>query len=825
MNKFQRRFVPVLLLGSSAILLQDAVLLAQASDGLDEIVVTARKREESLMEVPLAITAFSAESIESMGMAQLNDIQLYTPSLSFTNMQGGSGRNDRSSNALVFRGLSLSANTGITAGGQVFLDGAPVVGGFSPSLVDVERVEILKGPQSAYFGRSTFVGAINFVMKEPGQEFGATIGLEYSPTNDSHEQTVSVEGPIGDKFGIRVSARNWEQGGYIDNFANPSVKLGQRNTQSLSTNLVWTPSDALKIKGFFNYFVDEDGPGAQFFLGDGDGFQRAYPDGTCDALSAPMRPGFEGRETERWALGVTCGTVPSMSEVDPSIFSMDETLTDNALLTDTLFNPNPNWVIFDPNYHRKHGLKREAYQGNLRIDWDFGDYTFTSQTAYHTDKVQNILDLNYRDGRPVANPLGFLPTTLEWWNTTLLNQGEQEDFSQEFRVTSPQDRRFRWTAGLNYFDAHSPGGTVYGNLIFGPFFTSAITQRDVETPAIFGAVFFDINDKLTLTAEGRYQEDKITEQIIVGVNQMPPATPEILSGTYTSFAPRVSLDYKYADNSTAYILFSRGYRPGRFNGVLNNAPQEELDALLAVAPDASVQVDEEQLDNYEFGIKSTWLDGRARTTLAVYYDEWIDGQVSNSIAFSSGGVANLISITLNNGKATLTGVEFEGQWAATDNFVLMGSLGYNKTEIDEYVCGDCNLVYGSFEGVEGNHLPSTPELAYSLGGQYTRDLSLGTNWEWYGRFDWAHQGSRFMDYSNVTETSAYDNLNLRLGFTNENFMIEAFVLNATDNDEFNQATLGIDLFTFTGFGGPDKNATRLSTPRPREYGVRATYRF
>ena len=123
MNKFQRRFVPVLLLGSSAILLQDAVLLAQASDGLDEIVVTARKREESLMEVPLAITAFSAESIESMGMAQLNDIQLYTPSLSFTNMQGGSGRNDRSSNALVFRGLSLSANTGITAGGQVFLDG------------------------------------------------------------------------------------------------------------------------------------------------------------------------------------------------------------------------------------------------------------------------------------------------------------------------------------------------------------------------------------------------------------------------------------------------------------------------------------------------------------------------------------------------------------------------------------------------------------------------------------------------------------------------------------------------------------------------------
>jgi iron complex outermembrane receptor protein len=823
MNKLHHRLLPVLILGSASILLQDAVLLAQESGGLDEIIVTARKRDESLMDVPLAITAFPAAAIEAMDLQQINDLQLYTPSLSFTNMQGGSGRNDRSSNALVFRGLSLSANTGITAGGQVFIDGAPVVGGLTPSFVDVERVEILKGPQSAHFGRSTFVGAINFIMKEPGEEFGATVGLEYSPTFDSHEQNISVEGPIGDKFGYRVSVRNWEQGGYIDNYANTSVKLGERTTESISTSLVWRPTENLKIKGFFNYFKDEDGPGAQFFMGDTDGFERAYPDGTCDPLSAPMRPGFEGRENERWALGSVCGTLPSMGELDPSIYSMDETLLNNALLTDTLFNPDPNWVIFDPNYHRKHGLKREAYTANIRIDWDIGDYTFTSQTAFHEDKIQNILDLNYRDGRPVPNPLGFLPTTLEWWNTTLLNQGEQEDFSQEFRLTSPQDGRFRWTAGLNYFDAHSPGGTVYGNLIFGPFFTSAIVQRDVSTPAVFGAAYYDFTDKLTLTVEGRYQEDKITEQIIIGVNQLPPDPPETLEATYKSFSPRISLDYKYADNSTAYILFSRGYRPGRFNGVLNNAPQDVLDALLAVAPDASVQVDEEQLDNYEFGIKSTWLDGRARTTLAVYYDEWIDGQVSNSIAFSNGGVANLISITLNNGKATLTGAEFEGQWAATDRFILMGSLGYNKTEIDEYVCGDCNLVYGSFEGVEGNHLPSTPELAYSLGGQYTHELS--TNWEWYGRFDWAHQGSRYQDYSNVTKTAAYDNLNLRLGFTNENLMIEAFVLNALDNDEFNQATLGIDLFTFTGFGGPDKNASRLSAPRPTEYGVRATYRF
>ena len=103
---------------------------------LEEIVVTARKVEENLMEVPLAITAFSAEELESINMAELTDLQLFTPSLSLTNQQGGSGRNDRSSNALVFRDLYLNINVGINAGGLLFIDGAPVVGGYSPSIVD-----------------------------------------------------------------------------------------------------------------------------------------------------------------------------------------------------------------------------------------------------------------------------------------------------------------------------------------------------------------------------------------------------------------------------------------------------------------------------------------------------------------------------------------------------------------------------------------------------------------------------------------------------------------------------------------------------------------
>lgn len=824
-------FVPMLaVLVVGGLLLPDIVV----AQSLEEIVVTARKREENLMEVPLAITAFSAEELEARDIKQLGDIQLYTPSFSFTNMQGGSARNDRSSNALVFRGLTLNLNTGITAGGQLFIDGAPVIGAFSPSVVDTERVEVLKGPQSSYFGRSTFVGAINFVMKEPGDEFGAKVSVG-AERFGSHEVHVSVEGPlVENKLSGRISFRDWEQGAYVDNnFTGENNAFGERTTQSFSTSLVWTPTDSVKVKAFLNYFEDEDGPGAQFALKQESFNGRGNANGGCDALTDPLPPGAD--PADRWTRGYVCGTLPSVGDVSSAVFSADTVI--DSILQETLFNPPAIWTIFDPSWHTDAGLRREAFQGNVRVDWDFGGgYTLTSLTAVHRDKNQNIIDLNYRNGMNVPNTgFGFCAFVLASpaqcrmdWNNTLAIQGEQEDWSQEVRLTSPQEGRFRWTAGFNYFDAHSPGGSVYGNIApLGPFFTSAIVERDVETPAVFGAVYYDITDKLTLTAEGRYQRDKITEDTKLGTNQQPPNPPLVLTETFNSFAPRVSLDYKYADNSTAYVLFSRGFRPGRFNSVLATADQPTLDALRAVCPQCELSVEEEQLDNWEFGVKSTWLDGRARTTVAVYFDEWIDGQVGNSIPVVANGTANLINVVLNNGSADLWGIEFEGSILATENLTLGGSFGLNDTEINEFVCGDCNLVYGSFDGVVGNELPGAPRIAYSLYAMYQGQVGLGGfgTWDWFGRVDWAHQGSRFVDYSNVAKTAAYDDVSLRFGIRNENLTVEAYVLNALDHDEFIAGFLGIDVFSFTGFGGPDRNEIRVGAPIPQRFGMRATYRF
>mgnify|MGYP006294042217 FL=1 len=157
---------------------------------LEEVVVTARRRDEGLLEVPLSVSAMTAEDLAARSIVSLDELSMATPSMyATTQVGGGSGRNSRASRRLVFRGLS-------TSDGQVFFDGAPISGSLSPLFGDVERVEVLRGPQSVYFGRNTFTGAINYVSKTPSMEkFGGNARVEFSEY-DSRDITVALEGPI-----------------------------------------------------------------------------------------------------------------------------------------------------------------------------------------------------------------------------------------------------------------------------------------------------------------------------------------------------------------------------------------------------------------------------------------------------------------------------------------------------------------------------------------------------------------------------------------------------------------------------------------------------
>lgn len=804
---------------------------AEDSFGLEEIVVTARKVEENLMSVPLAITAFSSADIESAGIKQLNDVMLMTPGFNFVNQQGSSGRNDRSASSLVFRGLFLNLNVGLNAGGNLFIDGAPVLGAQPPAIVDVERIEVLKGPQSAYFGRSTFAGAINFVTREPGQEVKGKAIVELGSW-ESHDVSASLEGGLTESFAARITARSFERGGQYKNFADPGGKrLGAQTTQSFSTSVVYTPSEALKVKGYVNLFRDNDGPPAQGALKSESFNGRATIDGTCVPFSqAPAGTAALGQTANsRASFGYICGEVPTMDKIPANVISGDWD-TSNPNTFRALFEPNPLWTRFDTNFNRKGGLKRESVQADVRVDYDFDNgYSLTSLSAAHRDKTMTLIDLNYRSGKDKVNPFNATrpTTTVPWLQSLLISQGRFRDWSQELRLISPQEQRLRWTLGGNYFDGMSPGGTVYGLLPSGPAFTASITEQKVKTPAVFGALYYDFTDQLTLSVEGRYQWDKIAQTPLVA----PPGVAttgvaaETLSETFTSFSPRVSLDYQITDDTLIYALFSRGYRPGGFNAALKTSPAALVQTLLQVVPTAGIAFDQEQLDNYEVGIKSTFLDGRARATLTFYKNDWVNGQVGSTVALP--GFTNLITVTVNNGEAELSGVEFEGQFQATRNLKLSGTFAYNKSELVSYGvgasgnCADCNLVYGNFGGAIGNRLPTTPKITYSVSAEYGDRLTDSI--EWFSRVDLMHQGKKFTDFSNVAWVGAKENVNARIGMRTDNLTLEAFGANLTNDKTLNAALLGIDAFTF--LVPPNKNEIRFSPPMPRSWGLRATYKF
>ena len=791
-----------------ALLLGEVIASPVSAQQLEEIVVTARKREENLMQVPLAITAFSSQEIENRNIKQMTDLTGSTPSFYFVNQTGGaSGFNDRSSNILTFRGLYSPSNAGLTAGGLLFVDGAPVLNAQAPSLTEIERVEVLKGPQSAYFGRSTFAGAINFVTRDPSlTNYKGRISAEYS-SYGSNEEQLSFEGPVvRDILAFRVSGRYYKRGGMYTNAGNTNEMLGDQSTKSLSAQVLFQPSENFKAKAFVESFRDDDGPQM--------GFSLKSAEFNCFAGGRTLPAGSRNNN-------YICGAIPDSDQVNPNIISGNYSLEPaayNVLINNVTNKP----IIFDPHFMSHGGLRRSAVQANLKLDYEFGDgYTLSTLSAYHRDKRQSLIDLSFRDGRNQPNQYfgtfgGFTYTRWE-----IISQAYARDYSQEVRLTSPATNRFRFTVGGNYINLYSPGGTVYGYgtlAVGGVGFFASVIENKVQTPAVFGGAYYDLVEGLTLSLEARYQWDKIRQQSKIGSNGLPTtgAGAQPLQNTFKSFSPRVSLDYKFAPNSTVYALWSRGYRPGGFNAVLYTTPASVVAQFAAFGALPAYQ--QEKLDNFEGGVKGMFLENRARATLAVYYDKYANGQVSNTIPFNNpDGSLNLASAIVNTGRIDLKGVELESELQASEALRLMATLALNDTDIKAFLSSDGTQVKGN-NNVVGNHTPTAPKWTWSLGAEYTGRLSDA--YKWFARVDYNHIGRYYVDFSNVAYGNSRDLVALRTGVRSDSLTIEGFVTNLLQDKTPPSAFLGNDTFT-----GAATNEIRYALPVKRQFGVRARYNF
>ena len=595
-----------------------AINTAQAAeDVLEEVVVTARKREESLLEVPVAITAITAGDIEARGITQFVDLVDFTPGFFFA--EHSVGRGDRSNRLLVVRGMRIESEDDHVQPAMVFVDGAPMMGSVISGLEDAERVEVVKGPQSAYFGRSTFAGAVNFITKTPSEEFNGKVTAEVSRYGTG-TLGLQVEGPVTDNLFYRLSSSSYRTGGQYRLGNDPSQKLGARKTWNIAGTLYATPSEQFSAKLRVHHWRDDDGPGAAFAYGEGNGEQYF----NCNPSGSTL---LERNGGNTWI----CGEAPFPQ---PEEINADFVLVGNKI---DLLNgiPTPGRAIvapFDPPFLDGFGLARRAWNMSLIMDYEFSNgITLASVSAFHSNEWMALDDVDRRHTAPVANIR----------DTALLNSRDLRDFSQEVRLSADQGR-WRWQLGGSFFD--TTGVRSSGIRLFGSVFGLGVGNSwDIQTTGVFGSLGYDLTDQLSVSVEGRQQWDDVAEKGATGVNE--------LSDTFSSFTPRVIVDFEATEDVTLYASFAQGTRPGTFNTNLIGRSQTELDQIREQTG-ADLAVPEEELDSIELGLKGSFLDGRAWVAAAVYWGDWKAQSTTGAVVSRADGTQDFIGISAVGGRST-----------------------------------------------------------------------------------------------------------------------------------------------------------------------------
>ncbi|MBM3516206.1 MAG: hypothetical protein FJX59_21185, partial [Alphaproteobacteria bacterium] len=430
--------------------------------GIEEIVVTARQRSESLQEIPLAIAAFSAADIQKAGFTNLGDIALQSSGIQFNpNMSGAAP--GRFNSVIRIRGVNVLSPLPHLQATSLFVDGVYSLGGAQVlPITDLERVEIIKGPQSAFFGRNTFAGAINYITKNPQlDEYEGRIDFN-GATYNSYETNVQHTGPIvQDKLGYLVNVRLYNKGAQWT--ATDGGKLGKQVSESASLALYAEPVDSFTLKLRAFYQEDDDGPPAEGFLrtrgslglGTDSCDGKSFP-GVVNALNAPGGA-VGGTQVTLRPANFVCGAVPKLGSTSaikistntslrPAIFSRVRPVF-NGEVGNTLSAPtaSPNFLIqqfllrkFIPGVPTLDGfgMRRNTERYSLNSTYEFGGGYVATLTAGYNKTASNWLrDYDQHD--------------VESWYSADPQTGK--DRSAELRLASPGEERFRWIGGATYY--------------------------------------------------------------------------------------------------------------------------------------------------------------------------------------------------------------------------------------------------------------------------------------------------------------------------------------------------------------------------------------
>lgn len=781
---------------------------SEETQSLETITVTARRLDEELQKVPLPITAITADTIEEKGFTDIRDIAAFTPSFSFRSGFGRDG--DRP----VIRGMS---NIQGEPNASFFIDGVYVQGDISGyGLENLERVEVIRGPQSAAFGRRTFSGAVNFITRRPGNE--ATGKFSAGGGSDGQRKlTGFYSGPIiDDMLAFDIGAVYDEMDGLFYNPVAGEDNIGGTETLGVLSSVLFRPFESLELLGRFGFQQNRD----QHFAirRQGSALNNCFlPQiiGTAPGSGFPI-----GRTRTR---GYFCG-VPAT----PSEFPI-------------------NTPDFDLAGYRP-GLKRDNMRASLVGDWSFGNnWTLTSTSAYNETEEYSGIDQDFSEIRGFG---GAFET---------FGQTKTYDWSQDLRITTDTSAPVYGILGAYYYsESRGPGfsGSLSGFNVPPANVRAPVRAipndpiADVVNRAVYGFVEWKITDQWSTSFEVRYARDEITSggtDTRVVNTPPPPRTftrTFLLEEEFTSTTPRLTLAYQMTDDLQLYGLASKGTKPGGFNTDVQRADLRD-DSRAALIAEGLTSFAEEEAWNYEFGFKSDLLDGTLRLNGNLFWIDWENQQLTESRSvFLVNNAPFLTSFTTNIGESRIRGLEVEGQWVITPDVLANFSYSYNDAEIRDFISQDqadlfCDVPVPNLAdpcaNAAGNALPRVPKNQVAVGLTWSGDF--GNGWGWFANGDVNYESTRYTQVDNLAETGSSTKLNLRFGVDlNANWRWTVWVNNVTDDDTAEDILRYVNPAAFIQIPNilpppaPARTTTNvrdfaISAPRPRMIGFNVSYRF
>ncbi len=704
---------------------------------LEEVVVRARRREEVLQETPIAVSAFNELALDYRGITTLDEIERYVPNLTLQNNPGWTAESNVST--IYIRGVGQKDHLAtVDPGVGLYLDGIYIGRSLGAVLdvIDVEQIEVLRGPQGTLFGRNTIGGAINVTTVKPevGGDFGGQLGAVVG-TDDRLNLKGTLMAPLGDSAAMHFSVTSMQQDGYVTRIED-GADLGNEDTITSRVALSWLPSHSLTIDLNADYSRMHTNAPAYKLLGI-DFTDLSQLQGQVASVPPPM---------------VFIHNITSAA-VGPG----QPCAVTDAAGNGITYNPDvPNCVdtryIFDGDKNagsENRDPELDVWGVSGTVAWDLSDtLTLKSITGW-----RELVTESGRDGDHTPYRIAHFSSDID-----------QDQFSQELQLLGTQ-ANWNWIVGAYYFqeegeDVNLLDFTV-SNFISGG-------EYDNESAALFAQVNWSFTDTLHLTLGGRYTEESkkflpqqyIIENYYAGISQvLPPENPLaaldafFLQAGYpilpalekeleiSEFTPMASLAWDATDDLLLYGSYSEGFKSGGFTQrVFPPAVPGITVPEGASGTDLIPVFEPEFVTAYELGFKSSFMDRRARLNGALFYSDYEDMQVQtfNSVA----------PVTSNVGSASIRGLELELQVVPGGGWVIDGMLAWLDAEYDE-IDTSTTLIH--------------PDNAFERVPEWSGNIGLSKEWEldsghWIARVDWSYRDEVYNDAYNteILKTDAYD---------------------------------------------------------------------